>query len=182
MIRNKEAWLKRFSERLGVDAALIEKAFKDELEQERDVDECLEIPDKIEILYKYSYGGISRFFRELRDNQKLYGSKCTKCGVVYLPPRVNCGECYAPTEWVPCGDKGTVVTFATVHYATSEHFDKTPFICAFIKVDGADTLLMQNVFMKNVKSAHTGMRVKIQFKEDRMGDMGDFCYVPEKDL
>ena len=182
MIKNKGVWLKHFSEKLGVKRELIEKAFKDEIENEKDVNDWLEIPDKIEILYKYSYGGISRFFRELRDNKKLYGSKCTKCGIVYLPPRINCGECFAPTEWVPCGDKGTVVTFTTVYYATSQYFDKTPFICAFIKVDGADTLLMQNVFMKDVKKAHAGMRVKISFNRTRMGDAGDFFYVPEGDL
>ena len=40
-----------------------------------------EIRDKIQINYKYSMGGQSKFFIELMKNKKILGTKCTKCGV-----------------------------------------------------------------------------------------------------
>ena len=108
----------------------------------------------------------------------MYGTKCKKCGIVYLPPRTACGECYEETEWVPLGNEGTVHTCTTVHYATSVFFYKTPFICAYIKMDGADTEILQNIFMKDISKARVGMRVKAVFKDARMGDMGDFWFEP----
>jgi uncharacterized OB-fold protein len=131
--------------------------------------------------YQYTSGGISRFSRELRDNQQLYGTKCTTCGTVWLPPRINCNECYAPTTWVKLGDTARIVTYTIVYYATSVFYGKTPYVCAFVKVDGADTLIMQNVFLKDVRQAKVGMKLKIQFKENRNGDMGDFWFVPAQE-
>lgn len=178
VIPHRKEWLEHYAQKTGVPVEKIEEAFKEELKKDQQQDEPLEIPDRIEMLYKYSYGGQSRFFRELRDNARLLGSKCKSCKTVYLPPRISCGECYADTDWVPLGDTGTVLTFTTVYFATSEFFDKTPFICAYIKVDGADTMIMQNVFMKDIKAARTGMRVKAVFKEKRFGNMGDFWFEP----
>ncbi len=181
MIQHKEQWLEQASRKIKVPAELIAKAFRDELEGSPAMDAPLEIPDIMDITYKYSYGGISRFFRELRDNRKLYGSRCTQCGKVWLPPRINCNECYAPTKWVELGDTAEVMTYTIVYYGTSTFFDKVPYVCAFVKVKGADTLIMQNIFLKDIRTAKVGMKVKIQFKDQRNGDMGDFWYVPADD-
>jgi uncharacterized OB-fold protein len=140
-----------------------------------------EIPDRIDMNYRYSYGGVSRFFRELKENGRIFGSRCSKCRKVYLPPRINCSSCYKPTRWVPLGNEGTIVTCTIVYYATSRFFSKTPFVCAYIKLDGADTLLLQNVIMDDVTSAHLGMRVRAVFKEERKGEISDFYFVPLKE-
>lgn len=138
----------------------------------------LEISDRIDMNYRYSYGGISRFFRALKEKRQILGSRCNKCKKVYLPPRINCSACYQPTQWIPLGKEGTIVTCTIVYYATSRFFSKTPFICAYIRVDGADTLLLQNVIMKNVTRAYPGMRVRAIFREDRKGEISDFYFVP----
>jgi uncharacterized OB-fold protein len=182
MIQNKEQWLEQASKRIKVPKELIEKAFKNELDGSPPIDAPLEVPDIMDITYKYSYGGISRFFREIRDNKQLYGSRCTHCGKVWLPPRINCNECYAPTEWQKLGDSAEVATYTIVYYGTSTFYDRTPYVCAFVKVDGADTLIMQNIFLKDIKKAKVGLKVKVQFKEQRNGDMGDFWYVPADEV
>ncbi len=177
MIGNRESWLEQASKKIKVPKELIEKAFKNELDGNQPMNAPLEVPDIIDITYKYSYGGISRFFREIRDNKRLYGTKCTRCGKVWLPPRVHCNECYGPTEWVRLGDTATIVTYTVVYYGTSVFYDRTPYVCAFVKIDGADTLIMQNVFLKDVTKARIGMKLRVEFKEDRNGDMGDFWFV-----
>jgi len=150
------------------------------LEKNVDPDLPLEISDRIEMTYKYSYGGVSRFFRELRDHKRILGSRCAKCKKVYLPPRVNCSSCYCPTRWVPLGKDGTIVTCTTVYYATSRFFSRTPFICAYIRVDGADTLLLQNVILKDRSIARPGLRVTAVFRRIRKGEISDFYFVPAK--
>lgn len=178
MIKNKNKWLQIQSSRMKLPSELIEHAFTDELNQPKNIDDPLEIPDRIQIDYRYSYGLTSRFFREIRDHKRIFGTRCKTCGTVFLPPRAHCAECYCDTEWMRCGNQGTVKTFTVVHYATSAFFHKTPFICAFILLDGADTLIMSNVIMDEVSQAKTGMRVRVVFKEHRVGDMGDFYFVP----
>lgn len=178
MIKNKKKWVEVQSQKMNTSPEAIAKAFATELDDPKSMDAPLEIPDRIQIDYKYSYGLTSRFFREIRDNQRIYGSRCRSCGTVFLPPRAHCAECYCDTEWTPCGNEGTVKTFTIVHYAASAFFHKTPYICAFLLLDGADTLMMSNVIMEDVSAARTGMRVKAVFKEHRVGDMGDVYFVP----
>ncbi|MDC4224834.1 MAG: hypothetical protein MPW15_11550 [Candidatus Manganitrophus sp.] len=46
----------------------------------------LEIPDRIDMNYRYSYGGISPFFRAIKEEAKFLGSRCARCKKTYLPP------------------------------------------------------------------------------------------------
>ena len=175
---DKAHWLKESSERTGIPEDLLEKAFEQELSGDPDINDPLEIPDIMCIRYKYSYGQQSRFFRELRDNARIMGAKCTKCGMVYCPPRANCSECYAPTEWVPVSNEGTVITCTQVHFSTSQFLSNVPYNCAYIKLDGADTWMFQNIDAKEVKP---GDRVKAVFREKRTGHISDFVFKPVKD-
>ena len=58
------------------------------------------IPDRIKIEYRYTMGGQSKFFLEVMNNKKLLGTRCTKCGKTWMPPRINCSDCFAPAEWL----------------------------------------------------------------------------------
>jgi uncharacterized OB-fold protein len=175
---NKKEWLKENSERTGIPEKQLEETFKEELEGSPDINAPLEVPDIMKIRYKYSYGQQSRFFRELRDNAKIIGGKCTKCGYVYCPPRASCSECYEPTEWVEVSSEGTVITCTKVHFSTSQFLSSVPYNCAYIKLDGADTWMFQNIDAEEVKP---GDRVKAVFRENRTGHMSDFVFKPIKD-
>ncbi len=41
-------------------------------------------------------------------NKKILGTKCKKCGKVWMPPRVNCSDCYEVTEWLELKQTGTI--------------------------------------------------------------------------
>lgn len=172
---SKTEWVREESQRTGIPASKLKKAFSAELEGNPDINTPLETPDVMTIRYKYSYGQQSRFFRELRDNARIMGAKCTKCGMVYCPPRANCSECYVPTEWVPLSSEGTVVTCTKVHFSTSQFLESVPYQCAYIKLDGADTWLFHNI---DAPEARPGMRVKALFRERRSGRMSDFVFKP----
>ena len=135
-----------------------------------------EVPDKIAMFYKYSYGQQSRFFKELKDNATLYGTRCRKCGIVYFPPRAQCSECYSDTEWVPVSNEGIVVSGTTVWYTTSEFFDKTPYAVGYVRPRNASTAMLQRIDLKGRESVEPEETVIAVFKRERFGSVSDFWY------
>jgi uncharacterized OB-fold protein len=142
-----------------------------------------QIRDKIMITYKYTMGGQSKFFIEILKNKKLFGTKCTKCGKVWMPPRIYCSDCYVPAEWHELPQVGTIEVSTIVWYGAAEFIKNVPYGCGFIKLDGADTALFQGIFSENLvpSKIKKGRRVKAVFKkaDDREGKMTDFFFVPE---
>lgn len=167
-----------FQKKIAVDEQKLEKAFKGELETQHSPDDPLEVPDKMSITYKYTYGGQSRFFRELRDNKKIMGTKCKSCGLTFCPPRSTCSNCYGDVQWTELTGQGTVEGCTVVHFGTSEHVGKVPFVCAFIKLDGADFFIWHMIETDDVNSIKPGTRVKASFKDKRFGLISDFIFKP----
>jgi len=138
--------------------------------------------------YLFSYGETSKFFKEVLLNKKLYGTRCQKCGKVWMPPRRYCSDCYAEAEWVPLSGNGTVLSCTYCFYASIEEkemeaFEDIPFVLAVIKLDEADTCFLHNVVAKERRLGivKTGTRIKVKWKEKREGRVSDFYFVPEEE-
>ena len=172
-----DAWAARNAERIGVSTDDLKRAVADEAAGEKSIDDVLEIPDLWRATYRYTYGGVSRFFREIRDNARLVGSGCPACGRVYCPPRRHCPHCYEETRWEDLPGTGVIETYTTVRFGTSA-FRRYPFVCAYVKVDGTNSVLCVNLEMDDVERAHVGMKVKAVFKDERDGRITDFVFVP----
>jgi uncharacterized OB-fold protein len=142
--------------------------------------EFFEIEDQIVMNYKYSLGGQSRFFIELKDNKQIMATKCEKCGTIYCPPRVACGKCYHPTQWVPLKDTGVIRVSTLVWYSTSAFIQNIPYAVGYIQLDGASTAINQGIFSENLvpSKIRPGERVRAVFKKDREGKITDFFFVP----
>lgn len=143
-----------------------------------------EIQDEIANHYVYSYGGISRFFREVVENRKLMGTRCPSCAKVWCPPRLHCAHCYQETAWVELASEGTVRSAAPIYYVPSNYtlhqYLDMPYILALIQLDGADTSLYSIVHVSDVVigAVTPGMRVRAVFREKREGRLTDFYFVP----
>lgn len=142
-----------------------------------------EIRDKIVINYKYTMGGQSHFFIELKNNKKIMGTKCKKCGKVWMPPRIACSDCYEDTDWVELPQSGEILISTIVWYTTSAFIASVPYGIAFIKMDEADTGMLQGIFSENLvpSKIKKGKRVKAVFNKEREGKMTDFFFVPEEE-
>ncbi|MFX0041578.1 MAG: Zn-ribbon domain-containing OB-fold protein [Candidatus Hodarchaeota archaeon] len=140
-----------------------------------------QIRDIIKINYKYSMGGQSKFFLEVMNNKKLLGTKCTKCGKTWMPPRINCSDCYAPADWVELNQTGTIEVSTIVWYTASAFIKAVPYGIGFIKLDGAETALLQGIFSENLvpSKIKNGKKVRAVFNKEREGKMTDFFFVPE---
>jgi uncharacterized OB-fold protein len=132
----------------------------------------------LRVPYRYSMGGVpSKFFAEIRDNQKIMGIRCPSCDVVFIPPRSTCGRCFSQLhEWVEVGNQGTLETYTQVRYSTPVQPAAAPFYYGIIKPDGADTGLAHMVGDLKGKEPRIGMRVQAVFKEERKGNMLDILY------
>jgi len=147
-------------------------------------DELIFVPGKWELPYHYAAGKVSsRFFVEVRDNKRLMGIKCPQCGRVMMPPRSFCERCFVPAEeWVEVGPEGTIEAFTITMEKWPGNPDP-PFAVAFVKLDGADTAMLNYVkgldfseLEKACEKLRIGNRVKLIFKDDREGKVTDFEY------
>lgn len=60
-----------------------------------------------------SFSDIS--YEQFLNEEKLMGSRCKKCGALFLPPRPICLECHGnKMEWVEMKGKGRLVTFTCI--------------------------------------------------------------------
>jgi uncharacterized protein len=173
---DRKTWIETNASRIGVTPGFVEKAFEKEFEKPQDITETLEIPDQMRVTYKFSYGQQSPFFRALRDYGKLLGAKCDACNFTYCPPRANCSKCYGDTKWVELPGTGKVETFTTVYRATSAKGKVQPFICAYIRLDATDFVMLANVEMADHTKAKAGMKVQAVMKDVRNGMVTDFFF------
>jgi len=118
-----------------------------------------------------------KFFEELKENGKLYGTPCSKCGVTYVPARLYCERCFARLEdWVDSGLEGTLYSFTAVYETKSGERKETPSILAAVKI--ADGLLVHRLGECEPDDLQIGMKVKAQLKPkaEREGGINDIKY------
>ena len=123
----------------------------------------------------------SKFFIELMNNKKLLGTKCSKCGKIWMPPRINCSDCYVPADWIEVQQTGTIEVSTIAWFTTSAFIKNVPYAMGFIKLDGTDTALLQGIFSENLvpSKIKKGKRVRAVFQKEREGKMTDFFFVPK---
>lgn len=138
--------------------------------------EPVQVAGRITIPYKWHVGRIaSHFFKQLRDEQKIFGLRCDGCAKVLLPPRENCPFCSRKTtEWVEVSSCGMVTTFTIVRELDPALARlPLPYAVALIKLDGADTALCHLVTNLDVA---IGDRVQAVFATHRKGHVLDIEY------
>jgi len=136
--------------------------------------EDLTLKGQIAVPYTWWVGETgSRFLMALRDEEKILGNRCGKCGTVFVPPRKNCGRCFEDiTEWVELGTEGVVTAHTVVRYSSSIQPAEPPFAYAMIRLDGADVGLL-HIIRKDLDRLKNGVRVRARFKKERTGHILD---------
>lgn len=145
--------------------------------------------DAMFTFYERSLGEFSPFFMAIRDEKKILGCKCLKCGIVRVPPMVtHCPDCdFAPTELVEVEQVGKMNTTPPITYfATSMFLDKAPFGRGRVILNGTDTALSVMLYTTTgilvpgiIKK---GTEVKVIFRDERVGEIMDIFCVPSSEL
>lgn len=150
------------------------------LEKVSQIDQTKPIRNELPLSYLYTAGiAGERFFREIKDNGKLFATKCPKCNLVYLPPSLFCERCFSQMEdWLVVKNQGTVHTY-TISYIDLDgaKLDK-PVILAFVQFDGIHGGLVH--FLDEIKpeKVKIGIPVEAVFKPkaERTGSILDIKY------
>ncbi|MDY7036950.1 MAG: Zn-ribbon domain-containing OB-fold protein [Thermodesulfobacteriota bacterium] len=130
----------------------------------------------VELSYNWTYGRISRFFRELRDNKKIMGTRCPECKIVFCPPLSDCPKCYVPMEWVEVGPRGTIVAYSISYVPALWIERKPPLPMALIKLDGADTSFLHYLGEIDLDKIANDIQVEVVFNDERKGYITDIEY------
>jgi uncharacterized OB-fold protein len=136
--------------------------------------------------YAYSYGGISPFFREVRDNAAFLASRCPSCSKTLIPPVADCTECRCKTDWVSVPHTGTVVNATYCYHLPAGHplhrSVDIPFILGIVQIDETDSWLMTLIVDEPITlhGISRGDRVRAVFRNDREGKVSDFYFVRDE--
>lgn len=146
--------------------------------------ELVTIEGKWNFNYTYFAGeSASRFFHELRENQRIMGTRCTKCEKLLVPARSYCDVCMSKTdEWKEVGPEGTLETF-TIITTAFPGLPPPPIVMAYVTLDGADTALINLVHgldLSDIEAAaqklNTLPRVRVKFVDEPKGRITDFSF------
>ena len=145
--------------------------------------------DAMFTFYERSIAEFSSFFLGIKEEKKIFGCKCIKCGIVRVPPMMtHCPDCnFAPTDFVEVEQVGRMLSTPPITYfATSMFADKAPFGRGRVILKGADTALSvmlyttTGILIPGIITKDT--EVKVVFKEERMGNIMDIFCVPTSEL
>jgi len=156
---------------------------------ERDGENYWQANESMFTFYKRTKGEFSRYFLALRDDFKILGIKCPKCGVVRIPPfALMCPDCdFEEMEYLEMPDRGVMNSTPPITYFAHSLFQSwVPFGRGRVILDGADTALPVHVHTtKGVLTPfifEKGTPVKIVFRDERLGKPTDIFAVPMAEL
>lgn len=140
----------------------------------------LSAPITVAFDYTRSTGPVvGRFLEGLRD-ARVVGGRTSEGKVVVPPPEYDPVTHQQTTEFVDVADTGVVTSWTWVPEPVKGQPLDRPFAFALVTLDGADTPLLHALDVASAADVETGMRVKVRWREERVGDITDIeCFVPE---
>lgn len=138
---------------------------------------------QLDFQFRHSLGKCSRFFLEL-ERRRLLGTRCPKCGAVWMPPRPVCGDDLAVTEWVEVPGRGTLVAATECAYtlkgaiagvadnrsanrgaATSAPAE--PLMLGYVALETATTLLLQRIrnYGGDARRLKSGLQMQVAWTD-----------------
>jgi uncharacterized OB-fold protein len=127
----------------------------------------------------HTYGGWSKFFRGLREG-KLLATRCSDPNCterrLFLPPRADCVECWARTEWVEAPTVGTIYTYSEITYPGELFRAEAPVHLISVEIEGVCTKLMSYLWEG---TPEFGLPIKAMFNTEKpTNTILDLCWVP----
>lgn len=140
--------------------------------------EPLVVESAIRVPYSWWAGEtIGRFLTALRDECRIYATRCDCCHRVMVPPRKTCPMCFAENlPWQEVSDVGTVQGFTIIRKERAASKRPVPAVMGLILLDGATTAMLHVIAEVDPEAVSIGMRVKATFSDVRRGHILDIAY------
>ena len=117
-------------------------------------------------------------YEHFLNEEKLMGSKCTRCGTLSVPPRSVCVKCYGDEmEWVEMKGTGTLQAFTLIAVGppsmSQEGYDRNnPYCSGVVELDEGVKVVarIEGVDTKNPENIQVGARLRVKFLHRGTGD------------
>jgi uncharacterized OB-fold protein len=72
-------------------------------------------------------------FIDYLQKEKVMGTRCKDCGLIFFPPRADCYRCLAGNmEWFEITGKGKLITYSKLEFAPIGFQDDVPYWIAIL--------------------------------------------------
>ena len=128
------------------------------------------ITEEVTLRYDYALGEVAGTFMDGLKQGKILATRCSKSGMVYLPPRAFCERSFEKCDgWIEAGHEG-VIEASTVVLRGFEGSRPPPIAVAFVRLDGVHSAIAKDRLAP-------GTRVRVQFVPEPQGRVTDFYFV-----
>ncbi|MFW9985469.1 MAG: Zn-ribbon domain-containing OB-fold protein [Candidatus Odinarchaeota archaeon] len=120
-----------------------------------------------------------RFYIALRDEGKLLATRCDKCNITFMPPRLYCDKCFAElTNYKEVPSTGIIDSYTITYLDMNGEALPDPMVLAFIKIDQTDGGLIHKISDIKPESLKIGTKVEavLEDKSKRKGGLTDIKY------
>jgi len=114
---------------------------------------------------------VSKYWREIPHRYRLEAGKCEKCGKIYFPRRLVCGECgNSKFKSIHLDRQGKLISYTVIHVAPSKFSSQAPYAVGVVELKDGLRLLAQ-IADCNLENIKTGMPLRVEFR--RVSEEGD---------
>jgi uncharacterized OB-fold protein len=143
------------------------------------------LTERVTLTYEYALGEVAGRFMEGLKSRRILATRCSKSGMVYLPPRAFCERSFEKCDsWVDAALAG-VIEASTIVVRGFEGSRPPPIAVAFVRLDGIDSAIVnyvEGIDLSDINAAmqaiRPGTRVKVQFIPEPQGRITDFYFIP----
>jgi len=117
-------------------------------------------------------------YEQFLNEEKLMGSRCEKCGALFVPPRPICIQCHgSDMAWIEMKGKGRLSAFTCIAVAppfmiTEGYNRKNPYCSGVVELDEGVRVVarIEGVDTVNPESIKMGMPLTVNFLHRGEGD------------
>jgi len=117
-------------------------------------------------------------YEQFLNEEKLMGSRCKKCGTLFVPPRSICIKCYATEmEWVEMKGKGKLAAFTCISvgppFMVAEGYDrKRPYVSGVVALEEGTRAVarIEGVDGSKPETIKIGAPLQVEFLHRGEGD------------
>lgn len=136
-----------------------------------------------EVKYRWTFRQdlLDRYVAGLKE-KKLLGTRCQKCGRVYVPPKEICGKCFVKIDenWVAVKDRAELINYTVGYTSISGQPYPEPQITGTMRFEGSDSWCLGSIKGVKPEDIKVGMKLKVVWRETPKGQLSDIeCYAPE---
>jgi uncharacterized OB-fold protein len=117
-------------------------------------------------------------YEQFLNEEKLMGSRCKKCGVLFVPPRSICIKCYDnEMEWIEMKGKGRLAAFTCVAvgppFMVEEGYNRQhPYVSGVVALEGGTRVVarIEGVDGSKPETIKIGTPLQVEFLHRGEGD------------